>query len=75
MPSSIASLRVSADCTRCKALLIQPEWSEWISPNKTIHIWNCPIYGNYFETIDTYVESVISDEKLMKDFLPNLLGA
>jgi hypothetical protein len=75
MSTSIASLRVSAQCDRCKLPLIAPEWSEVLSANETIHIWYCPICGNEFETFDTKTDQTMSDDEAIKDFFPNLLVA
>lgn len=75
MSASAASSRISAECTRCQTHLIQPQWSEWMSPDKTIHIWSCPVCGNEFETVDNCGAPAIPDEQLVDEFLPNLLVA
>ena len=75
MSTSIASLRVSAQCDRCKLPLIAPEWSEVLSANETIHIWYCPICGNEFETFDTKTDQTMSDDEAIEDFFPSLLVA
>jgi RNase P subunit RPR2 len=75
MPTSIAALRISAACDRCKTLLIAPEWSECINERQTVHIWSCPICGNEFQTIDDRAERTLSEDELAQEFLPNLLVA
>ena len=70
-----ASLRCSAECTRCGGILIFPEWSETVAARETVNIWHCPICGNEFETTDKGVEKAPSDAELVQEFLPNLLVA
>jgi transcription elongation factor Elf1 len=71
MSTSTASLRVSAECPRCKMHLILPEWSECVVKRETIYIWHCPICGNKFETIDNNV--ALPEYELAQELLPNLL--
>jgi hypothetical protein len=75
MSTSIAAVRISAQCDRCKTHLISPEWSECVSAKETIHIWSCPICGNEFETVDTKNDQIMSDDKLIETFFPILLVA
>jgi uncharacterized Zn finger protein (UPF0148 family) len=75
MSTSIASVRISAQCDRCKIPLIAPEWSEVVSANETVHIWRCPICGKEFETVDTKTNQTMSDDELIEDFFPTLLVA
>ena len=75
MSTSIASLRISAQCDRCKTPLITPERSEIVSANETIHVWHCPICGNQFETVDTKIDKMTSEDQRIEDFLPTLLVA
>ena len=75
MPASIASLRVSAECTSCRTPLITPQWSEPLGASETIHIWNCPMCGNEFETIDNRATNGISNEEIVEEFFPSLLVA
>ena len=75
MVTSIAALRISTMCERCKTHLIAPEWSEIVNERETVHIWSCPICGNEFQTIDNGVEPVLSDTELAEEFLPNLMVA
>lgn len=67
MPPSIASLRITAACRRCKTRLIQPEWSECVSPNRP------SIFGN---ALSAYMNpTVFNRDELIEQFLPNLLVA
>jgi len=75
MSTSLAALRISAECDRCKTHLIAPEWSEAINERETVHIWSCPICGNEFQTVDHRAEPILSDAELAEEFLPNLLVA
>jgi len=75
MSTSLAALRISTTCDRCKTLLIAPEWSESINERETVHIWSCPICGNEFQTVDDRAERTFSDDDLAQEFLPNLLVA
>lgn len=75
MSASIASLRISAECDRCKTKLIVPEWSEVVGASETVHIWRCPICGNEFETIENKMVQTMSDDEVIEDFFPNLLVA
>ena len=75
MSTSIASVRISAKCDRCKTPLISPEWSEVAGPNETIHIWHCPICDNEFETVDTKNDQTMSDADVIEDFFSTLLVA
>ena len=75
MSTSLASLRISAECSRCKTHLIAPEWSEYVSKQETVHIWHCPICGNEFETVDNSIVPTLSDDELVEEFLPVLLVA
>lgn len=75
MSTSLAALRISTACDRCKTHLITPEWSESINERQTIHIWSCPICGNEFQTVDERAERTFSDDDLAQEFLPNLLVA
>jgi hypothetical protein len=75
MQPSIASLRTTTECRRCKTHLIQPEWSECVSSNKTIHLWKCCICGHEFETVDNRLQRAASEDELIERFLPNLLVA
>jgi len=75
MPTSVAALRISTACDRCKTHLIAPEWSETINERETVHIWSCPVCGNEFQTVDDRAEPVLSDDELVQELLPNLLVA
>jgi Zn finger protein HypA/HybF involved in hydrogenase expression len=75
MTTSITSIRLSAKCARCHTPLIAPEWSECVTPQTTLHIWNCPVCDNEFETVDQGVEPSLSEAELADEFLPNLLVA
>ena len=75
MKSSVASLRVSAECTQCKTHLIAPEGSEFTTKRETTHIWHCPICGNEFETVDNFIAQRLSDDAITQPFLPSLLVA
>ncbi len=75
MSTSAASLRVSAECERCKTPLIAPAWSEIVDANEAIHIWHCPICGHEFETTENKVVQTMSDDEVIEDFFPNLLVA
>jgi hypothetical protein len=75
MSTSVAALRISTMCDRCKTHLIAPEWSEAINERETVHIWSCPICGNEFQTIDDRAEPVLSDDELVQELLPNLMVA
>ncbi len=75
MSASIASLRISAQCTRCGTPLIVPAWSEAINDTEWVHIWSCPLCANEFETVDRRAEPAVSEDELVQDFLPNLLVA
>jgi RNase P subunit RPR2 len=75
MSTSVAALRISTMCDRCKTHLIAPDWSESINEQETVHIWSCPICGNEFQTVDDRAESVLSDDELVQELLPNLMVA
>lgn len=75
MTTSVASVRISAHCDRCKTPLIVPEWSEPVGVDKTVHIWHCPVCGHEFETFDHATSGSMSDEEVITDFFPNLLVA
>jgi RNase P subunit RPR2 len=75
MSTSVAALRISTMCDRCKTHLIAPEWSEALNERETVHIWSCPICGNEFQTIDERAEPVLSDDELVQELLPNLMVA
>ena len=75
MSTSVAALRISTMCDRCKTHLIAPEWSESINERETVHIWSCPICGNEFQTVDDRAEPVLSDNEVVQELLPNLMVA
>jgi len=75
MATSVAALRISTMCERCKTHLVTPEWSEAIEGEETVHIWSCPICGNEFQTVDKHPEPEFSEAELAQEFLPNLMVA
>jgi hypothetical protein len=70
-----AALRCSTNCVQCGTPLIVPEWSETVGAGQAIHIWHCPVCEHEFETTDNRVEQAPSKDKLIEEFLPNLLVA
>jgi hypothetical protein len=32
--------------------MISPKYTGYVSSERTVHIWHCPICGNEFETVD-----------------------
>ena len=72
--SVLAGMRVSTKCPRCEMPLIVPEWSEFESTRGTIHIWQCPMCGNEFETADA-AGVTMSDGESFGDLFTSVLVA
>jgi transcription elongation factor Elf1 len=70
-----AALRCATNCVQCGTPLVVPEWSETVGAEQAIHIWHCPVCEYEFETTDNRVEQAPSEDKLIEEFLPNLLVA
>lgn len=69
--TTIASIRDSdteTSCDKCGKLLIDPEWSEYVSDGLVLNFWSCTKCGFQFET-EAYVpataESVTCDKRVL----------
>jgi hypothetical protein len=60
-------------CTQCKAVLIEPEWSEIADENQIVYFWRCIACGHEFETREQLLEPQLSKDELAEEFLPNLV--
>ncbi|MGC2121566.1 MAG: hypothetical protein WA652_01790 [Xanthobacteraceae bacterium] len=38
------------ECAQCGALIIAPEWSEYLSERCVRHLWSCEMCGYRFES-------------------------
>ena len=70
---SLRSSRLEAKCEQCGVRLRAPDWSERVSARKTVHLWRCWCCGNEFETSDHHRTHAPPVDKLVEEFLPNLL--
>jgi RNase P subunit RPR2 len=70
---STAVSRLVPSCTRCKAILIEPEWSEIADKNEIVYFWRCAACGHQFETKEHSLGQQLSKDELAEEFLPNLV--
>ena len=42
--------KAANQCAQCGALIIAPEWSEYLSERRVRHSWSCEVCGYQFES-------------------------
>jgi ribosomal protein L37AE/L43A len=45
-----AKRKAANQCAQCGALIIAPEWSEYLSERCARHLWSCEMCGYRFES-------------------------
>jgi hypothetical protein len=50
-------LRLCNACAQCGEPIFIPEWSEYLSPRRVRHLWECEACGYRFETLVFFPES------------------
>jgi len=52
-----AELRLANACAQCGETIFMPEWSEYLTPHRVRHLWECEACGYKFETLVTFPQS------------------
>ena len=76
--TTVAAFRSSeyeTTCAKCGAPLIAPEWSEYVSEQSVVNLWQCTKCGYQFETEACMPVDSKADALAIKDFFPSLLVA
>ena len=63
------------NCAKCGEQLIAPEWSEYLSQESVVNLWQCTKCGCQFETEACTPVDSEADALAIKDFFPSLLVA
>lgn len=72
---SVPSLGSPAECPRCGMVVLYPEWSENVGPQRVASIWHCQVCGSEFETTAQGAVKTHSNAELMRAYFSNLLVA
>ena len=70
----IASFRKTT-CAKCGEQLIAPEWSEYLSQESVVNLWQCTKCGYQFETELCVPADAEAVTLAIEDFFPSLLVA
>ena len=62
-------------CAKCGEPLIAPEWSEYVSKQSVVNLWQRTKCGCRFETEVCVPADAEADALVIKDFFPSLLVA
>ncbi len=76
--TTVAAFRNSeyeTTCTKCGEPLIAPEWSEYVSEQSVLNLWQCTKCGYQFETEACMPVDSKAVALAIKDFFPSLLVA
>lgn len=55
-PRKYTQPRPGNTCAQCGELIFLPEWSEYLSPQRVRHLWECHACGYKFETTVVFGE-------------------
>jgi ribosomal protein S27AE len=56
-PRTFTQTRLRNSCAQCGEEIFMPEWTEYLSPQRVRHLWECDSCGYKFETIVAYPKS------------------
>jgi transcription elongation factor Elf1 len=73
--ATVGLLQSPVECPHCGMVVLCPDWSENVEPQRVANIWHCQVCGNEFETIESGVATTLSDAELVQAYFPNLLVA
>ena len=53
-PRRFTQPQLTNSCAQCGETILMPEWSEYLSPQRVRHLWECEACGYKFETIVSF---------------------